>query len=141
EESGQRVVTGIEVVQAALQRTDRTRVTPVAQRTLECIHRVAELTGLRTVLSVVDDQVLAPSEAQTVVAGTWLGLWHAGRHDEGTDVSRQAPFAYGALRLVVIRLQQEDHVELRTRIVEPIDRGEQLPDHVGLTIGRYEDRV
>ena len=85
--------------------------------------RAAKLVGLRHVLGVVDDDVVAARELQRVLDGARLGARLPVRHHEDAHVPGQRSGAYDVLRLGIDASRTRRISSRRSRIVDGGQRG------------------
>ena len=80
--------------------------------------------------------------AKTIVASARLALRFARRgHDHQLDVWRQLePLRHGP-RLEVVLLEQQLHVEPVLRVVQPLERFDEMLEHVPLVVEGHEHGV
>ena len=96
---------------------------------------------MRTVLGVVDHQILAARKSQSRVAGARLGLGGAMGSDEQADVARWFGCLGGIQGELIVLFQQYDHIEFLRRIVKTLEVLDQLGNHCFFPVRGDEDRV
>ena len=132
---GEPIMRAIVDAKAGLQTGDA-RGQPREQR-----RRAPQLARLRHILRVEHRQQRAARERRRYIHRARLGSWRAVGRDQylvrrARPVPRQRP-----RRGAVVLFDDEDHVELRAGIIEPVDRPRQLKRHAGLAIQRHDQRI
>ena len=135
EPAGQEILVCVVVRQPGLQ-TDH-----LGDVAAECHHGAFELQWFRPILDVVDGYEFAACLRETNVARLGLGFrWPIrNANDLNMGVGRN-PDRRG-VRLGVVLLEEQLHVESILRVVEPLELVEDLSDDLRLPVCRHEDRV
>ena len=101
----------------------------------------AQLQGLREILRVVDGDDVAGGEFQSVVAGLRFGARLGRRHQQGGDALRGDAWPRGVDGDLVVSFEQQQNLQLVGRVVQLCHRLNQVGNHLGLVVGRHQDRV
>ena len=108
---------------------------------MESRSRKPQLTRLRPVLGIVDDDVFPAREAQPDIEGARLGPWLSVRADEDVEGSIEVERRSRGLGLAVVGLDQQLDIQLRGRIVDRSQIGDDLGQHARFAVERHQDRV
>ena len=135
EERREQVLVPVPVVQLRLDADD------VGTDVPERDDRLLELVRLGAVLGVEDHDELPASEQEAVVACLRLCLGRRVGNDDELERRAEGERLRRLPRLRIVGFEQQLDVELRPRVVEIGDRGDQMRQDLGLVVERYEDRV
>src|SRR5271170_3281718 len=103
--------------------------------------RQAELAWLRTILGVIDYDVLAPQERQGDVQRAGLGARRSRRGDDHVIARRQAPARKLAQGLDVVGLDDDLDVQLGAGIGDSVERANQSVNNRSFPTERNDDRI
>ena len=100
-----------------------------------------ELIVLRPVFCVVDHEIVATRERQSVVERLGFCAWSQVRHNDNLKARRQRKCPRGRHRFGVRRLETQFDIEFDSGPVEALERVDKLRQHVRLAVERHEDGV
>ncbi len=103
--------------------------------------RAPQLIGLGLVLRVVDDDIVAAGKLQRILAGARLGARTPVGDDKHAHVPPERGIRQRGLRLIVHALDNEDDLQTVARIVEAVERAQQMRHYRRLPEKRHQHGV
>ncbi|MCY1242971.1 hypothetical protein D9M72_559720 [compost metagenome] len=94
---------------------------------------------MRAVLRVKNRNYFSARKLKRVVQCLRLGARPARGHENQFIIGRQRPSSDLSNRIEIVLLTHKFDIQLAARPVEPIKRGQQLPDHGLLAIERHQN--
>src|ERR1019366_1078610 len=117
----------------------RLKAGKLARRAQETFRRLAQLAWGRGVFGIEDDKEFTAHQRQGDVQRAGFRPWPASRRDDGLVGRGKMQGLDGEPRRVVVLLDHELDVELAARIVQRVERGDELRHDARLPVQRDGD--